>query len=90
MRREVGGEAECPTRRDAIHRVSHRPDGPRGGKNVGAGLCPERVRRDESRLYAADFPCGGDGGEVCGPIGAELPITAGEPQANLRKGTTPR
>ena len=25
---------------------------------VMAGLCPERVRRDESRLYVADFPCG--------------------------------
>ena len=31
----------------------------RWGKNVDAGLRPERVRRDESRLYVADFPCGG-------------------------------
>ena len=29
------------------------------GKNAVAGLCPERVRRDESRLYVADSPCGG-------------------------------
>ena len=42
-----------PPRRDAIHRVSHRPDGPAQGKNAEAGLRPERVRRDESRLYAA-------------------------------------
>ena len=26
-----------------------------------AGLRPERVRRDESRLYVADFACGGEG-----------------------------
>ena len=44
-----------PPRRDAIHRVSHRPDGPTRLKNVCAGLRPERVRRDESRLYAADI-----------------------------------
>ena len=30
-------------RRDAIHRVSHVPDGPAAGKNVVAGLRPERV-----------------------------------------------
>ena len=48
----------CPPRRDAIHRVSHRPHGPPQGKNVGAGLRPGRVRRDESRLYAGKFPCG--------------------------------
>ena len=30
------------------------------GKNVGAGLRPKRVRRDKSRLYVADFPCGGE------------------------------
>ena len=41
--------------------------------NVDAGLRPERVRRDESRLYVADFPCGweeknseGDGLEEVG------------------------
>ena len=28
----------------------------RVGRNVCAGLCPERVRRDELRLYVADFP----------------------------------
>ena len=31
---------------------------PPTGKNVGAGPRPERVRRDESRLYVVDFPCG--------------------------------
>ena len=30
----------------------------RWGRNVEAGLRPERVRCDESRLYVADFPCG--------------------------------
>ena len=44
-----------PPRRDAMNRVSHRPDGPVRGKNVGAGLSPERVRRDESRLYAGNI-----------------------------------
>ena len=29
-------------RRNAIHRVSHRPDGHRGGENAMAGLRPER------------------------------------------------
>ena len=28
------------------------------GRNAMAGLRPERVRRDESRLYVADFACG--------------------------------
>ena len=37
----------------------HRPDGPARGKNAPAGLRPERVRRDESRLYAGNIPCGG-------------------------------
>ena len=36
----------------------HRPDGPARGKNAPAGLRPERVRRDESRLYASKTPCG--------------------------------
>ena len=31
------------------------PCGPARGKNATAGLRPERVRRDESRLYAADI-----------------------------------
>ena len=60
MGRDDGGEAGCPLRRDAIHHVSHVPDGPAAGKNVDAGLRPERVRRDESRLYVADFACGGN------------------------------
>ena len=30
------------------------------GRNVGAGLRPERGRRDESRLYVANFTCGGE------------------------------
>ena len=47
----------------AIHCVSHRPDGPARGKNAGAGLRPERVRRDESRLYAAGI-------QLCGAIPA--------------------
>ena len=57
---EDDGEAGCCLRRDAIHRVSHRLDGHTAGKNVVAGPCPERVRRDESRLYVADCPCGGE------------------------------
>ena len=44
-----------------------------GWGDVDAGLCPERVRRDESRLYVADFPCGGkDYRETAGPKGGEL------------------
>ena len=43
-----------PPRRDAIHRVSHRLEGPTQRKNVVAGLRPERVRRDKSRLYAGN------------------------------------
>ena len=31
----------------AIHRVSHRPEGPQREKNVDAGLHPERVRRQD-------------------------------------------
>ena len=57
--RNARGEAGCPLRRDAIHRVSHRPDGPHHGKDTVAGRRPERVRRDESRLYVVDIPCGG-------------------------------
>ena len=45
-------ETGCPPRSDAI-------GWPRGGRNAMAGLRPERVRRDESRLYVADGPCGG-------------------------------
>ena len=47
-------------RKDAIYRVSYLPAGPQRGENVEAGLRPERVRRDESRLYVADFACGGN------------------------------
>ena len=32
------------------------PDGPPREENAAAGLCPERVRRDESRLYAGNIP----------------------------------
>ena len=108
----VFSEAGCPPRRDAIHRVSHVPDGLGGApflpptargkappghsfsaearpavwapgkapllrslpaqvkRNVVAGLRPERVRRDESRLYVADFPCNGDDGREtpCTPL----------------------
>ena len=80
-----------PPRRDAIHRVSHRPDGPTQGKNAKAGLRPERVRRDESRLTRSGLPTRlkilrrpKPPHEAGAPIGGELSITAGEPKANLR------
>ena len=44
------------------------------GKNAEAGLRPERVRRDESRLYVADFAMrrGMDGREAEGLEEARL------------------
>ena len=58
------------------------------GRNVGAGLRTERVRRDESRLYVADIPCGrrpGVGGRG-GLEEARLSVTSGGAQRNPRWG----
>ena len=56
-------------------------DGPAAGKNAMAGLCPERVRRDESRLYVADFPYRRRDSREAG-----LCVTSGGAQRNPRWG----
>ena len=77
-----------PPRRDAIHRVSHRPDGPLRGRMSRRGIRPERVRRDESLLYAGKFPCGrtsatgeDHAARPTPPSGANYSITAGKRSA---------
>ena len=66
-------------RRYAIPCVSHVPNGHTVGRDVVAGLRPERVRRDESRLYVADSPCGRerDSREADGLEEAGLCVTSG-------------
>ena len=59
--------------------------------NVDAGLRPERVRRDESRLYVADVPCGWGKGAcraAADPIGVALLITAGKRSAPADRSPT--
>ena len=75
-------------RRYAIPCVSHVPNGHTVGRDVVAGLRPERVRRDESRLYVADGPCGreGEGSEADGLKEAGLCVTSGGAQRNPRWG----
>ena len=80
-----------PLRRDAIHRVSPvRGAAPRRHSSSAVGR-PGGERRDESRLYVADFPCGRVAGCMprgCRPHRVVLLITAGKRSAPAERNPT--
>ena len=77
-----------PLRSDAILRAAHVPDGPWWGRMSWRCWRPEWVRRDESRRYVVDFPCGGISSaarnhtvRLPAPKGSNYSITAGKRSA---------
>ena len=77
-----------PPRRDAIHRVSPARGKPRHDIPPHRAGHAGRERRDESRLYAGKFPCGGmstasrsHAARQAPPSGANYSITAGKRSA---------